>query len=261
MNMKRHLFLLFVALWASSIAWSQSSDEQRRPWSNQFYIITDKDGYTNIREKPTTNSKIIDKVVKNEVFFENDYFCDDYSDVDPNTVPPNWMPVKKDSSTPVGYVYKEYIMSFRDMNYMSELRDTGESDTITCSNGALTVSLILKPFVYEKHKFAIVSKNNIVYTSIDGEYPKGMHRLEYTKEALVDDREIKALIINTPEKKYSLPIGVFKNFYNPNWMTVFVGPENELYISILCGNDGESFSLMLSVVNGKIIYVKDTSHC
>jgi len=75
--MKRRIFILFVALWASFNAWSQSSGEQEEPWDNRYYIITDKDGYTNIREKPTTNSKIIDKVVKYEIFFENDYFCDD----------------------------------------------------------------------------------------------------------------------------------------------------------------------------------------
>ena len=256
MHMMRHIITLLVLLCASSSAWSQSSGVQEKPWCNQFYIITDNDGYTNIREKPSTNSKILDKVVKYEVFFEYDYFCgrEADGDIDLNTIPPNWAPISKDSETPIGYVFKGNVMHFRDMNYLSKYRDVGEPDTIMCSNGALTVSLILKPFDYEKH----ISKNGIF---ISGEYPKGLRVYEYTKEALVDEREIEALIINTPDKKYSLPVDAIKDYFNPHSMTVFVGPENELYISILCGNDGESFSLMLSVVNGKIIYVKDTSHC
>ena len=239
-----------------------ASSEQSRPWNDQFYIIIDKDGYTNIREKPTTNSKIIDKVVKYEVLFEGDYFCDDLVDIDHEKIPQNWVPVRKDFRTPVGYVFKENVMSFRDMNYLPNgFWQVGGTDTIRCSNGALSVSLIVEPFDFEKHKFELVNMNDVEYTAIDGEYPRGILGYEYTKEALVDEREIKELIINTPEKKYSIPVNACKNYYTPRLMSVFVGPENELYISILFGMDGESFSMMLSVVNGEIVYAKDTDGC
>ena len=68
--MKRRLFTLLVVLCASSNIWAQTSIGMSR----QYYIITDKDGYTNICEKPTTNSKIIDKVVKYEVFYNINKF-------------------------------------------------------------------------------------------------------------------------------------------------------------------------------------------
>ena len=84
---------------------------------------------------------------------------------------------------------------------------------------------------------------------------------EFTRESCAVVREIKELIINTPKKKYSLPVDVFKGYFNPGLMTVFIGPENELYISIQFGTDGEAYLVMLSVVDGKIIYFKNTDAC
>lgn len=34
----------------------------------QLCIINDKDGYTNVREKASQNSKIVGKVIENQVF-------------------------------------------------------------------------------------------------------------------------------------------------------------------------------------------------
>ena len=227
-----------------------------------YYIITDKDGYTNLREKPTTNSKVIDKAVKYELLFEGNYFCDDLADLDYRQIPQNWIPVRKDADSPVGYVFMKNIQSFNDMNSLqSEFREVGGPDAIICSNGVLTVSLILKPFDIEKHKVERVNNNGVVYTTIDGEYPKGMSKSEYTKEACVDDREIKELIVNIPGRKYTLPVDAITNYFNPKWMTVYVGPEKELYIYIHCGTDGEPYSIMLSVVDGEIIFAKQTTSC
>ena len=39
------------------------------------YIINDPDGYLNVREKPTANSRIVDKIEQYEVFFDARYFC------------------------------------------------------------------------------------------------------------------------------------------------------------------------------------------
>ena len=39
------------------------------------YIINDPDGYLNVREKPTANSRIVDRIEQYEVFFDARYFC------------------------------------------------------------------------------------------------------------------------------------------------------------------------------------------
>lgn len=36
--------------------------------SGQVAIIKDKEGYTNVRDKPDSNSEIVDRVFENEVF-------------------------------------------------------------------------------------------------------------------------------------------------------------------------------------------------
>ena len=229
--------------------------------AQSLYTVIDKDGYTNIREKPTTNSRIIDTAVKYELLFSANYFCGE--DIDFSNVPPNWIPVMKNYGTPIGYVYRDNILSFDDMSFIqSKHRNPQESDTLICSNDTLTTLLVLKPFDFDQHTIEYIDDfrgRSIPY--IDGEYPKCMAKSEYTKENCLDDREIKELIINIREKRYALPIDVIKGYFNPGGLTVYFGTEGELYISISCGDGGDSYSIMLSVVSGKIMYSTPTEAC
>lgn len=228
--------------------------------AQDLYTVIDKDGYTNIREKPTTNSRIIDTAVKYELLFGANYFCGE--DIDFSNVPPNWIPVMKNYGTPIGYVYHDNILPFDDMLFIQSKQNPEDSDTLICSNDTLSVLLILKPFDLDQHTIEYVDDfrgRNIPY--IDGEFPKCMGKSEYTKENCLDDREIKELMINIREKRYTLPIDVIKGYFNPCCLSVYFGTEGELYISISCGDGGDSYSIMLSVVNGKIVYSTPTEAC
>ncbi|MDR2918662.1 MAG: hypothetical protein LBV72_04770 [Tannerella sp.] len=230
--------------------------------AQEYYIVTDQDGYTNIREKPTTNAKIIDKASKYELIFDADYFCGD-EDFDFEKMSPNWIPVKKDYVAPVGYVYKKNICSLDSMPMLRKHINRGESDTIICANDTLQVRLILKPFDFDAHKieYLEVTWDDDKRLHIDGEIPKCLLVSEFTRETTVKHREIKELTVNNNGAQYTLPIRRIKSYFNVDGMTVFIGSEGELYISIGCGDGGEAYHIMLSVVNGKILFAKESDAC
>ena len=145
----------------------------------------------------------------------------------------------------------------------SKYRNSEYPDTILCCNDTLKVYLILKPFDFDSHKIEYVNNpelNSLVINK-DGEYPKGMMKLEYSRETCRGDREIKELVINIHKKRYTLPINVIKGYFNPHHMSVIMGSEGDMYIEIASGNDGEAYSIMLSVVNEKIVSSKPTEVC
>ncbi len=223
----------------------------------QLYTTVDKDGYTNIREKPTASSKIIDRVLQYEVIFSANYFCDnDFSDT---TLSPNWTAVKKDWATPVGYIYNKNLRVIDSMPILYQDDKLWSADSVICANDTLSVLLTLKPFDINSHKVEYVEEYDYKYVrSVDGEFPKGF-LMPYSEPA-PKNREIATFTVTINNKVYNLLIDVIKSFYNPH-MVVFIGDEGDLYISISCGDGGEGYSIMLSVINGKIRHSKPSEAC
>jgi len=66
-------------------------------------IINDPDGYTNVREKPDKNSKIVAKFIKNEVFYYT-----------PTNESEWWSVYKEEGGKQVGYIHKNKILNYTD---------------------------------------------------------------------------------------------------------------------------------------------------
>lgn len=68
--------------------------------------IEDKDGYTNIRKTPSTQSKVVGKIMENEYFFYVPNYISDW-----------WLVSKKDDlKTIIGYVHKSRIIKYGKMS-------------------------------------------------------------------------------------------------------------------------------------------------
>ena len=219
-----------------------------------LYIINDPDGYLNIREQPTVNSRVIDRIERYEIFFDARYFAGN-DELYYNNYPSNWIPVCKEYNAPIGYVYKpnaigldEFRMLERNSNPYS--RGWDSTKPIVCGNDTLQVVLTLKLFDKNAHEITYNAKNWI--GTVDG-------KIAYALFLFEDGNawEAESLTIFQKGKKISLPIDNFKNYYNP-LMLVYVGLNDDLYICISCGDGGESYSICLSVVDGVIRYTKDT---
>lgn len=215
------------------------------------YIITDKDGYLNIREKPTAKSAIIDKILKYELFEHAAHFCiNDLEDF--TNIPSGWIPVCKELGSPIGYVYTRNILS---LEKLPLLRPVYNKTNIVCTYDSLSIELMLKPFAADEHIIEYDELGNTL-VSIDNQFPKGL----YSEDFFSTSKEITGLRITCSSDSVDLTINDIKDYYNPR-MSVTIGPEGELYIHISCGDGGEVYQICLSVVNGEIKFVRDTSIC
>jgi len=217
-----------------------------------FYIINDPDGYLNIREQPTVNSRIIDRIEQYEIFFDARYFVGN-DELRHNNYPANWMPVRKKYNAPIGYVYSpnatpldESMMLDRNSNPYS--REWDSTEPIVCGNDTLQVALTLKPFDKNAHEVTYYSEDWI--RTVDG-------KIAYALFDSGNAWEAESLTVFQKGNRVSLPVDNFKNYYNPR-MLVYVGHHEDLYIHIFCGDASENHSICLSVVDGVILYTKDT---
>lgn len=130
----------------------------------QTAIINDKDGYTNVRSKPNTKSKVIYQIKTNQVF----WYEEDYTNSDSEWVrvyiPKNNFSVNCSYSNLEGFVHKSRIMPFDNMDIYKGTE--------------FTFKYLMKPFSvqdkiidYQDNKW-ISTINGLRYYGSDGEKPK-----------------------------------------------------------------------------------------
>jgi hypothetical protein len=218
------------------------------------FITLDSDGYTNLREKPNSKSKIVDKVYKYEVFCFIGIECDDnlanYDDS-------NWIPVSTDQKG--GYIYRKNILRL-DKLHSLKVKQKINNNSVTQgilinANDTLSVVMHMKPFDKDKHELKITNDydgEHVWY--IDGKdfYGTG-HRMPV--------REIKTIEILCKGIKTVLPNEKTKKFYNPHTMCVRIGQSGELYLNICGGGDENQYSVWVSIVDGNIVYECFEDYC
>ena len=196
-------------------------------------ITIDKDGYTNIREKPDGKSTIVGKVHKYQVFHPVKDIC--MSDGGEKSTA-NWEYITTDYIDPIGYIYKKHLMNLEDMPMIKdadEENNDGNRFRIVCQNDSIKVLLIAKAF----------DKN----TRVAGQRVYGVDGWEPA-------RQLDKIEITYNTKKYSLSTKEFKRYCDPNFMYVRIGTEGELYINISGGDGSGGYGVWLSVLNGEVLY-------
>ncbi|MCC8173777.1 MAG: SH3 domain-containing protein [Odoribacter sp.] len=186
----------------------------------QGYIITDKDGYTNMREKPTAQSRIIDKILQYEVFLLAEDVCSN-SDIDFSDTPPNWIAVTKTYNGEIGYVLKKNIQSLDELPTIWAERLDNPS-RLTASNDTVSVSLLLSPLEESEHDIVYHDKEKKYIATIDGRSFKCMFAGDGANKLTEKHMEITGLEVMYGDKTISLPIDdEIKSLYNPRNMIVF----------------------------------------
>lgn len=77
------------------------SDKEYKEYFRRPGIINDTDGYTNIREQPNAKSKIVRRMLKNELFFFTPVSDSDWYRV-----------YRNESSSSIGYIHKSKITTY-----------------------------------------------------------------------------------------------------------------------------------------------------
>jgi hypothetical protein len=109
-------------------------------------IINDKDGYTNVRENTSTQSKIIGKKIENDVFY-----CIISKDSD-------WYEVSLESGT-MGYIHKSRITPLSSLQKLNNKKANWRDEQLTIKNDTLMFQIQLRKFDSTKHQIKRGEKN------------------------------------------------------------------------------------------------------
>ena len=186
---------------------------------DDVYVITDKDGYTNVREKPDARSGILGKVYKHQIFFSLVGYCE-------NELPETekWEPIIVGSIE--GYIYKRNRISVFKLPEITgkgdyALSSNGKESIVTGENDSIKLIVLLEPFDYESY-------DRETYFAYGG-----------TSDALEENlvhksikNQIKELKIIYKNKSIILPRERIKEYCDVVHVSVYIGYSEELYLNI-----------------------------
>ena len=196
------------------------------------YITLDKDGYTNVRKKPNAQSAIVDVVKKYQVFYDaEDIPCYDIENKSNNS--PNWLLISTNMEHETGFIYKKNLYPVTSLPVLCKEEWIGDKTTFTCLNDSVRVTIRLQPY---------------------NELNKLPEKRIYGIENQAPKKEIEEIIITYKGNVIFLHENQFKNYYEPGYISIWLGFDGELYMYIGGGDGAGGYSVMLSIVNGDIVH-------
>ena len=162
---------------------------------SQFAIISDPDGYVNVRSSAKIANNVSDKLNNGFIVY---YF-------EPQV---NWANIdyKKSRKELNGYIYKDKIKFITDFKEIP--LKTNSDGKIILDNGLVKIEITETKFLKEKHKLQFFKGNsnqldkidNLPLFGTDGEIPK---------------REYKSIEIEINKVKVEIPPSALENLYEP----------------------------------------------
>lgn len=214
----------------------------------QLCIITDKDGYTNVREKSNQYSKIISKVTDYQAFAIDSYVQDEENKSQ------DWIAVKfpinidKKSSflkfeggEKTGYIHKSRLV---ELETLPKFEKTELNLNKVIHHHKDTEILIeTKSFNKSHHK---ITQSDKGFYLIDGEKAVSYYG--------GDSTEIANIIIKTKNKSYKLPNDSFKNLMMTDAKNalVHIGNKGELYIVFYAGDGADSYNIIFCIKENRL---------
>lgn len=214
----------------------------------QLCIIYDKDGYSNVREKPDQNSKIIGKIVGHQAFAIDSYVQDEENKSKdwiavkfPINIEkkPNFLKFEGEEKT--GYIHKSRLVELEKLPKFE--KNELNSDKVIHQNKDFEVIIETQAFKKLNHKITQTDKG---FFLIDGEkaftYYGG------------DTTEIKTMIVKSKNQTYVFPKTTFKNLMRTDAKNsvVYSGKKGEFYIVFNAGDGGDSYNIVFCVKDNKL---------
>ena len=215
----------------------------------QLCIINDKDGYSNVREKPDQNSKIIGKIVEHQAFAIDSYVQDE------ENKSKDWIAVKFpinidkksnflkfEGEEKTGYIHKSRLVELEKLPKFE--KNELNSDKVIHQNKDFEVIIETQAFKKSGHK--ITQTDNGLFL-IDGEkafpYYGG------------DTTEIKNITVKSKNITYNFPKITFKNLMRTDAKNsvVYNGNNGEFYIVFNAGDGGDSYNIIFCVKDNRLI--------
>lgn len=158
----------------------------------QFVLISDSDGYVNVRSSPKIVNNVSDKLNNGFIIY---YFA-------PKG---NWVNIgyKKNEKELNGYIYKDkikFITNFKEIPIK-----INQEEKVTLDNGSIKIEITESKFLKEKHKLQFKSDSSLLM-KIDDLSPLGT-------DGEIPKREYKSIEVEINKVKVKIPPSAIKNLY------------------------------------------------
>lgn len=213
----------------------------------QLAIIKDKDGYTNVRELPTSKSKVIDKVYDFEVFWAYDGNGDLKFEV-----PKNWKHIiygfeltkEIDFDIKLGFMHESRVQYLSDFEKLNTTIIGKKAVKLSNDSNSMQVKIEKEEFDESKHKV---------------EYKGDLHILHIDGRAIwgsldTPDNAITSIKTTVQGKTVNIPKSAFSDLYEPNFYTTEVYIDtatNTQYIQMLNSSGGIRYYVVWVIHNGE----------
>lgn len=214
----------------------------------QLFIINDKDGYTNVREEPNQNSKIIGKIIENQVFAIDSYVQDEENKSN------DWIAIKFpihidkksnflkfEGEEKTGYVHKSRLVELENLPKFE--KNEMHPNKVIHQYKDVEVIIETQAFKRSDHK---ISQSDEGFYLIDGEKAFPYYGGETT--------EIKSIVFKSKDKTFISPKNFFKNLLmvNAENTSVYRGNNDESYLLFDAGDGADSYNIILCIKDYKL---------
>jgi hypothetical protein len=245
--MKKTFFCFTLLLFFSGIA------------SGQFYIVSDTDGYVNVRAQASINARGIYKLNNDEIVYKDEFEEDESN---------KWMHIfffvpgatsAKDAErnyvTEVigkvkimeGYIYKDRLLPVEKLKAFNK-KVTGEN-VIKLKLDSVSIIVKTGPFEKKKHRLKYNTGDGKYLTSIDGHSIVG-------SDGGIPGNEITDFRCNAGRVNINMPVNAYIDLYEPNLSMMEAYSDNKGYIYIVMHNSDAAGSYIVIFVIRKNKYYK-----
>jgi len=184
----KKLFLVFLLF--CQFAFVRAQEEA-------FAVINDKDGYVNVREGKSAQSKVLKKLNNKTIVFVYNY--DKATDG-------NWIYTDEE-----GYIYNDRVKWIHKFPIIA--KGIAKGNTIVFEGKEIQVILTSGKFDKSKHSFEYFKDSSTGIEVIDDP------ALLYGNDGKMPTTEYRSIVINIHGKQVSLPKDAYSDLYEPTFLT------------------------------------------
>ena len=168
-----------------------------RAQEEAFAVINDKDGYVNVREGKSAQSKVLKKLNNKTIVFVYNY--DKATDG-------NWIYTDEE-----GYIYNDRVKWIHKFPIIA--KGIAKGNTIVFEGKEIQVVLTSGKFDKSKHSFKYFKDSSTGIEVIDDP------ALLYGNDGKMPTTEYRSIVINIHGKQVSLPKDAYSDLYEPTFLT------------------------------------------
>ena len=188
-----------------------------------FAVISDKDGYVNVRKEKSTQSKVLKKLENNTLIFVLEY---------DKAQEGNWIYADYE-----GYIYNDRVKWIHKFPQIA--KGIAKGNTIVFEGKEIQVTLATEKFDKDKHSFKYHKEYRDVIEKIDGKPFWGT-------DGNMPKKEYKNIEVKIRGKQVSIPQSAYSDLYQPNLYTdlnfvynfVYYDKDNDILYIVANNGDG-----------------------